>query len=440
MGDYVILTTLLGKKVFRLAKVEETGDVYFKKERINLKTLIGAQYNSIHRLDRSTRTLKHAGLTQEQLREILDVSFTFTELNVDDESKDNRLINDDGLAQKLDRDDIESLKNQGMSGDVIIKTLVENSNTFKERNVFSQEKYLKKKQAKYSNLIRVLKPNPTLLTEMYYSQGPMKINNLRIDSLAQMLTACNVRSGAKFMVVDTNMGLLTAAIIDRLAGHSSMFTSSASRDYGECIQIYLDDAPVSSWRQSVDALNLSPAVIDRCLSAINIKKLYKWEFDNDTKPKDELDTEIETKEDITPIEPKEVDESSNVDEPEYKKQRLDEKTKRKATRIKEENRAIDALKNKDMDGLLIVTRNHDPTNILTFLIRFLGIAQPFAVFSLSIDPLISCYQSLKGIAINSRITETWFRNYQVLDSRTRPEMNMSGSGGYLLTGIKVDFQ
>jgi hypothetical protein len=42
-----------------------------------------------------------------------------------------------------------------------------------------------------------------------------------------------------------------------------------------------------------------------------------------------------------------------------------------------------------------------------------------------------------NIAINLRLTDAWFREYQVLEGRTHPNMSMSQNGGYLLTGTKL---
>jgi hypothetical protein len=42
-----------------------------------------------------------------------------------------------------------------------------------------------------------------------------------------------------------------------------------------------------------------------------------------------------------------------------------------------------------------------------------------------------------NIAINLRLTDSWFRKYQVLEGRTHPNMTMSQNGGYLLTGTKL---
>ena len=43
----------------------------------------------------------------------------------------------------------------------------------------------------------------------------------------------------------------------------------------------------------------------------------------------------------------------------------------------------------------------------------------------------------RNIAINLRLTDTWFREYQVLEGRTHLNMAMSQNGGYLLMGTKL---
>lgn len=91
-----------------------------------------------------------------------------------DKLKDNRFVLDDGKSQKLSKDDIEVFKSELKSKE-IIGHLVKNSSTFDQKTSFAQQKYLKKKQKKYSNLVTILRPNVRLLTEMYFSRGPQKI-------------------------------------------------------------------------------------------------------------------------------------------------------------------------------------------------------------------------------------------------------------------------
>ena len=47
-----------------------------------------------------------------------------------------------------------------------------------------------------------------------------------------------------------------------------------------------------------------------------------------------------------------------------------------------------------------------------------------------------CLQVSKE-AVALQLQESWWREYQVLPGRTHPEMMASGTGGYVLSGIRV---
>ena len=64
------------------------------------------------------------------------------------DERDNRSINDDSNAQQLSKDDIMSLKNEGVGGQDIIQKIKDSSATFNDKTVYSQAKYLKKKKKK----------------------------------------------------------------------------------------------------------------------------------------------------------------------------------------------------------------------------------------------------------------------------------------------------
>ena len=53
------------------------------------------------------------------------------------------------------------------------------------------------------------------------------------------------------------------------------------------------------------------------------------------------------------------------------------------------------------------------------------------------EPLLDAYMMMKEqvSAANVNLSETWLRSYQVLPERTHPTVNMSGDGGYFLTGM-----
>ena len=112
--------------------------------------------------------------------------------------EDNRNLVDENRSQELTREDIESMQEQRMEGSKIIERLVENSASFDQKTKFSQEKFLKKKSKKYCQYIRIRRPSIRLLMQIRNSDvGKMKTLNLRVDSLAQLMNNCNVRSGGK---------------------------------------------------------------------------------------------------------------------------------------------------------------------------------------------------------------------------------------------------
>lgn len=148
---------------------------YWNALRINIGSLVGQQFEAVYEFDKTSRNLTPVKMSDTELFELIGTSSDITSLEEVDDTKDNRFLNDDGKSQKLSRDDIEVLKSEGMAGQQIIETLVENSSTFKAKSAFAQEKYLKKKKEKYSNYFRVMNPTSRLLTEMYHSQSPYKL-------------------------------------------------------------------------------------------------------------------------------------------------------------------------------------------------------------------------------------------------------------------------
>nr|KAG5700895.1 hypothetical protein BaRGS_012302 [Batillaria attramentaria] len=62
--------------------------------------------------------------------------------------KDNRNLVASEENQKLSQEEIMKMKGEGLSGQEIVGKLVEQSETFKTKTEFSQEKYIKKKKKK----------------------------------------------------------------------------------------------------------------------------------------------------------------------------------------------------------------------------------------------------------------------------------------------------
>lgn len=84
------------------------------------------------------------------------------------------------------------MKAQGLSGADMIRTLIENSDSWSKRTKYSQAKYLRKKLQKYMVTFEVKRPNALELCEAYSSTQPAKIQGLRSDSLALIMQMANI--------------------------------------------------------------------------------------------------------------------------------------------------------------------------------------------------------------------------------------------------------
>lgn len=208
-----------------------------------------------------------------------------------------------------------------------------------------------------------------------------------------MLTLCNVMAGGNYMVVDSNLGILSAALMERTAGQ------------GHIVQVHCEDIPSGSYRQAVQALNYPESAISGSLLSLSLGDVCQINCENGDAVETENQQPISTKKEV---------------------------------RLQEVNRAKALLREREMHGLLILTKEHDPGSIVHILIEFLGLSRPFAIFSSTIDPLKECYAQLKRKCLYLRISETWLRKYQVLDDRTRPDMIMNASSGFILSGIKAE--
>lgn len=68
---------------------------------------------------------------------------------------DNSFYVDTNTAQKLTEPDICRLKESGLNGEEIIRTLIENSETFASKTDFAQEKWIKRKEMKYRKKVNI---------------------------------------------------------------------------------------------------------------------------------------------------------------------------------------------------------------------------------------------------------------------------------------------
>ncbi|XP_066920374.1 tRNA (adenine(58)-N(1))-methyltransferase non-catalytic subunit TRM6-like [Clytia hemisphaerica] len=392
-------------------------------------------------------------------------------------TQDNRDIVDSAETQKLDKKTIMGFRNEGMEGEKIVEKLIENSATFKDRTEFSQAKYLKKKEKKYLQHFVALRPTVRLLAEMYFNKAPDKILDMRLDTLAQILTYSNVQSGSKVLLTDSCKGLVMGAVLERLGLE------------GSALQIHQGNEPV---RAIVEQLNFSLEDVERLACSFQLDKLevfkelqgrsdcseeelmeailgklYNLDSNTTKNAQQKMENGTEAK-----MEGTEFTVKTEAEDPGYeakptneeltapvtennRKRKFDKKENRSTTNNRQPKaprvsfltrerrriecvRAMQLMKEKKFDSLIIASKYH-PKAILLSLLEYLQDSRPFVVYCQYQEPLMECYVTLKDmkVAVNVDITETWHRNVQVLTDRSHPEIVMSATGGYILRGIKV---
>ncbi|KAF7666937.1 hypothetical protein LDENG_00086360 [Lucifuga dentata] len=425
-GDYVVLKR---GDIFKAVQVQSGKKLVFEKQWFYLDAAVG-------HLHSTTFEIVSGGILQPK-NPSGDFSDTGSSTDAKDAGTDNRNIVDDGKSQKLTRDDIETLKEQGLKGQEIIQQLIDNSSTFRDKTEYAQDKYIKKKKKKYENTVTILKPCCRILAMMYHGREPGKICHLRYDTLAQMLTLANIHASSKVLVFETCAGLVLGAVMERMGG------------YGSVIRMHPGDGPIHAGLKNFgfpahfyDTLYEFPICHVNALLAGALDTAAKdAKAVLDTTDTSQLGSAEEEEEQNM-----ETNTSTNADQDQMKEER-DERKQEKAVykrKLKQEEKrkklaaAAAQLEGRNADGLIIAARFH-PCPVLLGLIKFLAPSRPFVVYSQYKEPLIECFTKLKeqGGTVGLRLTDTWLRHYQVLPNRTHPVLLMSRGGGYLLSGTTV---
>ncbi|XP_033873540.2 tRNA (adenine(58)-N(1))-methyltransferase non-catalytic subunit TRM6 [Acipenser ruthenus] len=439
-GDYVVLKR---ENVFKAVQVQIKRKVIFEKQWLHLDSVIGQLYGTSFEVAAGGTLQAPKPNPEKNPKETKEAGM------------DNRNIVDDGRSQKLTRDDIETLKEQGLKGQEIVQQLIENSSTFRDKTEFAQEKYIKKKKKKYDNTITVLKPSTRILALMYHGREPGKICHLRYDTLAQMLTLGNVHAGSKIIVFDTCAGLVLGAVMERMGGYGSVIqmypggepVRAATDNFGFPEHFYktLHEFPLCKVNLLLDGTLSLDKDKKETVSAVDESNgaMSKAPQDSVQKMGEEVEGEKDSAQASPEVDTMEV--TSELPEDKEKEERaarrenkaLEKKVKQEEKR-KKHLEAAALLQGRNADGLVIAGRFH-PTPLVLSLLKFVAPSRPFVIYCQHKEPLIECHTKLRerGGVIGLQLSETWLRHYQVLPNRTHPMLLMSGGGGYILSGITV---
>ncbi|KAG5638385.1 hypothetical protein H0H81_000281 [Sphagnurus paluster] len=342
------------------------------------------------------------GLTYEIVDKKLRVVPPRTLQEVEDTDATNELINDGEFVQPLTIDEIQKLKVSGVHVSDMIKKQIEAHANYSLKTEYSKEKYKKRKEEKYSKSFTTIEPTLFNVCEYWFKKDQMRIRDIRVDSLSQMLNLANIRPGGRYIAVDDASGLVIAGILERMGGEGRLLT------------ICDTDSPPAY--PVVANMNFKPHVTSNVLVSLN------W---------------ATSEEEYTPIIP-----PSDIPKEQIRSERQKSRlNKRKAVTDLLAN-TREELFNGEFDSLppsLIVASEYDPWSILQKLVPYVGGSGSIVVHSPHIQILSDLQTQMRNTShyLCPNITESWLRRYQVLPGRTHPTMATSGSGGYILHALKI---
>ena len=313
-----------------------------------------------------------------------------------DAGGDNRKLVDKNESQTLTPEEVIEMKKKG-GGLSVVEALVTNSKTFGDKTKFSQEKYIKKKSKKHEFWLRVRKPSLELIFTSALMKKPEKLMHMRFDTLSQMLSLANVASGNNTIVVDGITGVLTAATVMRQGGCGRIYNLCGTAGRG------VNTSMVYEW------LGLTEQAAS---SLVNFEYMKDFADELRAAPTTPFGAEQDVKaEDVR-----------------------DYRTKMRSDSVAHHMRAHRGA------DCVVIGSGHDPVNAFLQLMPLMGGSCTFCVYSRYIQPLYDLYGTLRTemIAVNIQLSETWFREYQVLPDRTHPHVAMSATGGYILSGTIVE--
>ncbi|KAL6944439.1 hypothetical protein ACO0RG_001176 [Hanseniaspora osmophila] len=321
------------------------------------------------------------------------------------------LINLGSKVQKMTSEEIEKLKEASVDGQEIIQKIIESHENFHQKTVYSQEKYMSRKQKKFAKTFTVeYLTSSGLLQYLFYKGDTMRINDMSIETMAMLLNLGNVQPCGHYLVMDESGGLLVYALMERMFGGNNL----EKENLGTITFLH------ESEHANLDLLkysNYSSEFISK-----HIKTISVWEFfEPSTKEELAKDVVFLTNEQINKLHP-------------HKKGTYHRKLKWYHNQLE----LVNIASKKDYDGLILNT-TLQLTGLVPKLGEYLHGSRPLVCYSQFREPLLELshklYTDLRYLA--PTVLETRCRPYQSIRGKIHPLMTMRGGGGYLLWCQKV---
>lgn len=318
-------------------------------------------------------------------------------------AENNQNIIDIGSKiQKLSNEDIDELKQSGATskiGQKIIEQMIAGHEGFDKKTIFSQQKYLKRKQQKFLRRFTVDYLGGNELLQYYIERDLPRVLDLSEESLGLLLTYGNVRPGGKYLLIDETGGCVLYAMMERMAGQGTIVLAHenehpntiALRHSGYTEELKNKMVKTINWLQFLEPEN------ERII----------WE----DLPQEEVDAMKANK----------------------KEQYI-----RRRERALAINSVISLVEEGNFDALISVSTLHMPT-LIPRIINRVGGSRPVVIYNQYKELLLETQHLLSSDkrVLAPSIFETRVRPYQTIPGRMHPLMTMRGGGGYVLWGTKV---
>ncbi|QPG76632.1 hypothetical protein FOA43_004024 [Brettanomyces nanus] len=319
-------------------------------------------------------------------------------------SEDNRDLLDTGSkVQKITAKEIEEMKKEGGGNDVgnkIIERIVQGHESFEKKTIYSQEKYLTRKQRKFSRRFTVRNMTPSnLLNHIRKDRDPNKLMGLSEETLGLMMSHANVMPGGNYLLMDDTGGLLVYAMLERMQGQGSITL------------IHENDQPKLVL---LNRTNYSEEELYNMVKPIN---LLEFVDPGDNRPT------------IGPLPKEEVDSMPNIRRIKYL---------RRMKKVKQLNESLDMVEARAFDGLIYASTINPVTFVPRIIERMKG-SRPIVVYNQFKEVLIGLSHIFlrDSRVLLPNIYESCVRQFQTIQGRLHPLVTSIGGGGYIFSGIRV---
>ena len=319
-------------------------------------------------------------------------------------SSDNNqnIINIGSKIQKLTSEDVDKLKESGATSDIgqrIIEQMIAGHEGFDKKTLFSQQKYLKRKQQKFLRRFTVEYLGSSQLLQYYIEKDTQRVLDMSEETLGLLLNYANVRPGGKYLLIDETGGIILYAMMERMNGQGTI-VSAHDNEHPNHIALRYSDYPEEMQNRMVKSIN--------------------WlQFLEPENEKVEFETATE----------EEIEEMKHAKRAQYY---------RREQRAKNINSVIDMVMEGNFDGFISVSTLNMPT-LLPEIIPTIGGSRPVVIYSQFKEALLETqhHMSTDKRVLAPSIMETRVRPHQTITGRMHPVMCMRGFGGYILWGTRV---